>query len=37
MVVDTCKAEVLEREVTQLFYRLVDLNGAVFDLTQQFS
>ena len=37
MVVDTCKAEVLERQVTELFYRFIDLNGAVFDLTQQLS
>ena len=37
MMVDACKAEVLEREVTELFYRFIDLNGAVFDLAQQLS
>jgi len=37
MVVDACKAKVLERQVTELFYRFIDLNVAVFDLAQQLS
>jgi len=37
MVVDACKAEVFEWQVTELFYRFIDLNGAVFDLAQQLS
>jgi len=37
MMVDTCEAEILEGEVTELFYRFVDLDGAVFDAAQQLS
>ena len=37
MMVDTCEAEVLEGEVTELFYRFVYLDGAVFDVAQQLS